>query len=116
MLYLALKTVLTALIVVGAAELGKRVPFFAALLISLPLMSILALSWLYIDTRDLAKVSALSWQILALVPPSLIFFAALPIALKAGLGYPLSLLAACAITALTYGVWTLVMKQFGVVL
>jgi len=115
-LYLALKTMLTALIVVGASELAKRVPFFAALLISLPLMSILALSWLYIDTHDSAKVSALSWQILGLVPPSLIFFAAVPWGMRAGLAFPFAMLAACAVTALTYWLWTVLLRQFGVVL
>src|SRR5689334_8389305 len=112
MLYFTIKTVLTALIIVGASEIGKRVPFFAALLISLPLMSILALSWLYIDTRDTAQVTNMSWQILALVPPSLIFFAALPWGITLGLNYPLALLAACAVTGVTYWVWTMVLKLF----
>lgn len=116
MLYLAVKTVLTALIIVGASELAKRVPFVGALLISLPLMSILALSWLYIDTRDTGQVAQLSWQILALVPPSLIFFAALPWAMKAGAPFWLALIAACAVTGATYWLWTLLMKAFGVTL
>ncbi len=43
MLYLAFKTVLTAVIVVAVGEIAKRSPLSAGLLASLPLVSALAI-------------------------------------------------------------------------
>jgi hypothetical protein len=56
-----------------------------AILASVPLVSVLAMFWLYIDTRDVARVSSLSSSVLWLVLPSLALFLALPLLLKQGL-------------------------------
>jgi hypothetical protein len=116
MLYIVLKTVLTALIIVAVSELAKRSTALAGLLASLPLMSLLALTWLYVDTRDTAQVAALSQSILLMILPSLLFLVALPVALKAGAGFVLALLAAIAVTAAAYWLWVFVLKQAGIVL
>ena len=47
-----IKVVVSALVIVSVAELSKRSTMFAALVASLPHTSILALSWLYHDTKD----------------------------------------------------------------
>ena len=51
-------------------------------LASLPLTSILAFIWLYVDTQDKEKVIALSNSVFWLVVPSLSFFILFPILLK----------------------------------
>jgi hypothetical protein len=109
-----LKTLLSALIIAGASELSRRSQLFGALLISLPLTSILALIWLWADTRDAAKVAALSTSILWLVLPSLVLFAALPLLLRGGLGFPAALAVACVATAAAYGLMVVVLRQFGI--
>ena len=43
-----IKVILTAIIVVAVLEISKRSRFIAAIIISLPLTSILALTWLNI--------------------------------------------------------------------
>lgn len=116
MLYLALKTALTALIIVAVSELAKRSTAAAGLLASLPVMSVLALTWLYLDTRNTEQVAALSRSILLMIVPSLLFLVVLPIALKAGLGFPLALLLAAAVTAAAYWLWLLLLAQAGVAL
>lgn len=116
MLYLALKTVLTALVVVAVSEVAKRSSLFAGLIASLPLTSLLAIIWLYMDTGSAEKVTDLSRGILLMILPSLIFFIALPMALKAGLTFPFATLAAIAVTGGTYWAYTAVLRIYGVTL
>ena len=71
---LILKILLSVGILLAAAEVAKRSTFWGALVIALPLTSMLAIFWLYWDTRDVAKVSAFARDIFFLVPPSLLFF------------------------------------------
>ncbi|MBT9590833.1 MAG: DUF3147 family protein [Thiobacillus sp.] len=100
--YYALKIGLSALILVAIAEVAKRSTFWAAALASLPLTSLLAFIWLYVDTGDTEKVAALAGGIFWLVLPSLLLFVLLPLLLRSGLGFWFSLLTASAATALAY--------------
>ncbi|MDX1580797.1 MAG: DUF3147 family protein, partial [Alphaproteobacteria bacterium] len=52
MLYLALKTLISAVIIVIVSEVAKRSPAFGALIASLPLVSVLGMIWLWRDTTD----------------------------------------------------------------
>ncbi len=54
------KIVVSALIVAGVSELARRFTLLAAISASLPLTSILALIWLYRDTKDVQKICSLS--------------------------------------------------------
>ncbi len=98
----ALKIVLSALVVVAVAEIAKRSTFWAAALASLPLTSVLAFVWLYLDTRSTDKVAALSGSIFWLVLPSLLLLVLLPVLLRHGWGFWLSLAASSGATALAY--------------
>jgi len=73
MLFLA-KVLVSALVIVAATEVAKRSPFWGALLIALPLTSVLAMSWLYAETRDNALLTQFARDIFVLVPVSLVFF------------------------------------------
>ncbi|MET3873829.1 hypothetical protein J3R74_003699 [Puniceicoccus vermicola] len=79
---------------------------FGALIAPLPLTSLLAIVWLYLDTGDTAKVSNLTSDILWLLIPSLLFFIALPILLRNGVHFWVSLLISCLVTAAGYGATT----------
>jgi hypothetical protein len=110
----ALKIGLSALVLVIIAEVAKRSTFWAAALASLPLTSLLAFVWLYLDTGDTQKVAALSYGIFWLVLPSLLLFVLLPILLRSGLGFWLSLLTASAATALAYLGTIKLLSLFGI--
>lgn len=69
-----LKVAVSALVVALASELAKRDSFWGALLVALPLTSILAIGWLYAETRDNVLVTRLARDIFLLVPGSLLFF------------------------------------------
>ena len=104
-MYLLLKAVLSGAIVAAASELARRSSLLGAVLISLPLTSILAAVWLYRDTGDTGEVASLSWSILWVVVPSLVFLVLLPLALRGGMGFWPALALSCTATAAAYGLW-----------
>ena len=110
----ALKIALSALILVAVAEIAKRSSFWAAALASLPLTSLLAFVWLYLDTGDVQQVAALAGGIFWLVLPSLLLFVLLPILLRNGLGFWLSLAISGAATALAYLGMVKLLGLFGI--
>lgn len=75
--------IVTALVVV----IAKRWPSWGGVVAALPLTSILAMSLLYWDTGDTARISALSWSILAFIVPSIPMFVAIPLLLKNGVPF-----------------------------
>ena len=52
MLYAAIKALLSGVIIAAASEVAKRNPAIGAVILSLPLISILAFIWLWRDTGD----------------------------------------------------------------
>lgn len=96
-MYIAVKVIVTALIIVAISETARRSSLLAAALASLPLTSILAFIWIYYESRDTDKIISLSYDILWLVIPSLIFFILLPVFLKMGMRFPLALLFSCGV-------------------
>ena len=59
MTYYIIKVLITAALIVLIAEVSKRSSFIGAVLASVPLTSILAMLWLYIDGSSLIKVETL---------------------------------------------------------
>jgi len=96
------KVILTAVIVVVVAELAKRNSSWAAVLAALPLTSLLAFVWIYLDTGDTARIASMSLSIIWLVLASLPLFLLLFALLRAGWGFWPSLGVACAAAALAY--------------
>jgi hypothetical protein len=109
-----IKVLLSALIIAGVSELGRRYSLFAAILASLPLTSILAIAWLYYDTHDTGQVIQLTESIFWVVLPSLVFFLVLPLLLKAGVSFLPALLVSSAVMVVTYWLYTLLLTQLGV--
>ncbi len=70
----AIKVALSAGVIVAVAEIAKRSSFWAAALASLPLTSLLAFVWLYLETGDIQKITTLAQGIFWLVIPSLLLF------------------------------------------
>ena len=68
------KILVSAVAIALATEVAKRQPFWGALIIALPLTSILAMSWLYAETRNNEQLTQFAQDIFTLVPVSLVFF------------------------------------------
>lgn len=114
MTYYIAKVAVTAVLVVLIAEISKRSSFIGAVLASVPLTSVLAMLWLYVDTGDVGKVSELASSVFWLVLPSLALFIALPILLAKGLGFYLSVFLSVGITAICYWLMVITLSHYGV--
>ena len=104
---LAVRWVLSGGLVVGASEVARRSELFGALLVSIPLVSILAMIWLHNDTRDTEKVADFAEGVLWLVIPSLVLFIALPTLLRRGTEFWPAMGMAVGLTVVAYliGLW-----------
>jgi hypothetical protein len=102
MLYLLAKAVLSGVIVTVASEVARRSPAWGALTISLPLISILAMIWLWRDTGDSERVAALAQSTFIMVLPTLPLFLLMPVLLRHGIGFWPALTAGCVMTVAHY--------------
>lgn len=108
------KLFLSAAIIVVVSETAKRSTLLGGIVASLPITSVLAMIWLYAETKDTAKVAALSTSILWLVLPSLTLFLTLPWLLGKKFSFPLSLTLSIAATALSYFALIKLLVKFGI--
>ena len=99
------KVLISAVIIGVATEVAKRDPFWGAILIALPLTSILAMSWLYADTRDNALLTQFARDVFTIVPVSLVFFVPFLLETKTRLGFIANMLTGLALLAVS--VWLL---------
>lgn len=99
---LFIKTLISAAIIAMVSEIAKRSPGFAALIASLPLISILAMLWMYQEGGDTERIASHAEATFWLVLPSLPMFLLLPFMLRHGLGFYLALGLNCLLTALLY--------------
>lgn len=113
-LWFILKVGISALLIAAISELGKRSSLMAALLASLPLISVMAMFWLFIETRDAQKVADLTTGIFWLILPSLALFIALPLLLRKGVDFYLAMGISIALTVGCYLVMLRVLKFFGI--
>ena len=102
MTYLIVKALLSGLIVAAASEVARRWPGAGALIVSLPLVSLLAFIWLWRDTGDTERVAELSQSTFWFFLPSMPMFLALPALLRAGWGFWPALGLSCALTLALY--------------
>lgn len=107
------KVAITSVVVVAIAEIAKRNTILAALVASLPLTSLLAFVWLYLETGNADKISLLSHNIFWLVLPSLALFLMLPFLLRLGLGFWNSLGLSCVVAAVFYLSMAWILARFG---
>jgi hypothetical protein len=100
--YYVVKVVVTAALVVAISELSKRSTLAGSLLASVPIVSVLAMIWLYTDTRDVTQVATLARSVFWLVLPSLVLFLLLPAMLDRGYQFFASLAVSIGATVLVY--------------
>ena len=114
MTYLLIKALISAAIIVAVAELAKRSPSLGALTASLPLVSVLAMIWLWRDTGDRVRLAAHVESTFWYVLPSLPMFLLIPALLRAGAPFWLALGAGIILTGGLYLVTAAILAKFGV--
>jgi hypothetical protein len=108
------RVLLSGLIVALIALIAKRSPAAGALVASLPLISLLGMIWLWRDTHDqmlmASHVEATFWYVI----PSLPMFLVMPVMLRHGVNFWVTLLAGCLLTFLLYLAVIAIAARFGV--
>lgn len=102
MFYLILKALLSGAIVAAVSEVARRFPGWGGLLASLPLVSLLAMTWLYLDTREPLKVAELSASTFWFILPSMPLFLVLPWLIRSGWSVPAAMAASIVLTLALY--------------
>jgi hypothetical protein len=102
LLYLLIKAALSGVIIAVASEVARRWPGWGALIVSLPLVSVLAMIWLWRDTRDPVRLAAHAEATFWFVLPSLPMFLLVPLLLRQGSPFWLALAAGCVMTMVLY--------------
>ena len=116
MFFLITKALVSGGIIVAISELAKRNNFTAAIVHSLPLVSLVALVWLYSETRDTALVGRHMFGTFWFVLPTLPMFLAVPWLLRRGLSFWPSLAAGVALTVALYFLTLRLLKTAGITL
>jgi len=97
-----LKIVISGIVIWLSSELGKRSGKLGGLVLSLPLSSILAILWLWGETKDTQKIAALSLETLIFIIPSFAFFIVLSLLLQKNTHFYLSFFIAVLVTLGAY--------------
>lgn len=111
--WLVTKYLITAAVVVAVSEAAKRSDKLGALLAALPLVTFLALVWLYVEKQPQEKIANHAWYTFWYVVPTLPMFLAFPWLLPR-IGFGLTLLTSAAITVVCFGLFALAVRPLGV--
>ena len=114
MTYYLAKIAITATLIVAISEIAKRSTLIGAVLASIPLVSVLAMFWLYIDTKDTTTVSTFATSIFWLILPSLALFVTLPFLLKQGISFYPSIAISIAATIVCYFLMVSILRFLGI--
>jgi hypothetical protein len=105
MWWIIAKTAIAAAAVVAVSEIANRFPRIGALLLTLPVVSILAFIFAWNRDQDLAAISRLARETLVLVPLGLPFFVPLAFAKRLGLGFWPAFTSGVVLASLTISLW-----------
>jgi len=103
------KALLAGAMIAAISEIGRRLPAVAALVASLPLVSVLGMILLWRERPDAENMAAHAEATFWYVLPSLPMFLMIPAMLRSAWPFWLALLAGCTLTVALY----LAMTQFG---
>ena len=113
MAWRVVKYLLTAAVVVAVSEAAKRSDRLGGLLAALPLVTFLALIWLYVEGQPQAKISNHAWYTFWYVLPTLPMFLAFSLLLPR-LGFWPTMAASIAITVLCFLTFSWLVRHFGI--
>lgn len=113
MVWTITKYFLTAAVVVLVSELAKRSDKLGAFVAALPLVTFLALIWLYLEHQPQEKIANHALYTFLYVVPTLPMFVAFPVLLPR-IGFWPTMLACVIITVICFGLFALLVRHFGI--
>ena len=111
--WLISKYLITAAVIVAVSELAKRSDRLGGFIAALPLVTFMALIWLYVDKQPQSKIANHAWYTFWYVVPTLPMFLAFPLLLPR-IGFWLTILASICITVISFGLFALAVRPFGI--
>ena len=105
MWWVVIKTAIAAAIIVAVSDVSHRQPRLGAFLLTLPIVSLIALVMSWQQHRDLPAISRLARETLVLVPLGLPFFVPLAFAQRFGLDFWPAFVIGLVVTTATIGLW-----------
>ena len=111
--WIIFKYLLTAGVVVLISEVAKRSDRLGGLIAALPLVTVLALIWLYVENQSSEKISNHAYYTFWYVLPTLPMFLIFPYLLKK-FGFWTTISLSMMITLIIFYIFAKVMKSFGV--
>ena len=113
MAWIITKYLLTAGMVVLISEVAKRSDKLGGFIAALPVMTLLTLTWLYIENQPEEKIANHAYYTFWYVIPTLPMFLLFPYLLPK-IGFWLTMGACVVATVICFGLFTLAMKAFDV--
>ena len=110
-----IKIIISALIIFIASEIAKKDTLVGAIIVSLPMISLLSIIWIYVETRDIERIISFSYSIFSMIIPSLSFFLTLPYFLKKNISFSISLMLSIVIMIVLYFGLATLYKKIGYV-
>ncbi|MBU2531528.1 MAG: DUF3147 family protein [Alphaproteobacteria bacterium] len=114
MTYLLVKAMISGIIVALVSEIARRSPGIGALIASLPLVSILAMIWLWRDTSDVSRIANHAEATFWFVLPTMPMFLVLPWLLRTGWPFWLALGFSCLLTVILYVIVMWALPRLGI--
>ena len=107
------KYLITAGMVVLISELAKRSDRLGGFVAALPLVTLLTLTWLYLEKQPTAKIANHAWYTFWYVIPTLPMFLVFPWLLQR-VGFWPSMIASMLLVIICFAGFTLLVKRFGI--
>ena len=111
MFYL-IKIVISAILIVVISEVSKKYPGLGGLIASLPLLSVIGMLWIWLESHDAELLAQHSFSTFWFVIPSLPMFLVLPILLRWGVPFFPALGLVCLMTIAFYLLTVYLLQQF----
>jgi hypothetical protein len=114
MLFLIVKYAVTSLVIVLVSEVAKRSDRVGALIASLPLVTVMAMIWLYVEKQPETKIANHAYYTFWYVLPTMPMFLLMPWMMNRGANFWVSLAAGCTLTIVCFAIAAVVLKRFGI--
>ncbi len=107
------RAVVAGLVVAGVSELAGRFPRLGALLLTLPIVSIVAFIAVWNKEQEMNTVARLARETIVLVPLGLPLFFPIAFSERLGLGFWAALATGVVLASVTIGLWFWLGPQAG---
>lgn len=109
-----LRAILSGLVIALASTIARRSPALGSLIVSLPLVSVLSMIWLWRDGAERAQLADYIQTTFWFFLPTMPMFLVIPLLLRRGMTFWPALALGCALTVALYFLMVAALSRFGV--